>query len=348
MGSIFITGVTGFIGGDVLYGLTQTLAASKIVALVRNQSQAAAVTRRFPTVTPLLGDLDSRAEIQQAASQADVVLHLASSSHAASAKAIADGLSNSQQKIPTWIQIAGASMLAGPEIQSKSFGQPGSTVYNDLHGVSDIHAILERSPQRVVDHLVRSLASRNPRARTAIVYGPLIYGRGRGPINQRSIQIPHLCQASLQAGYGLHVGRGLNTWNTVHVADLTALIVRLACEALKAEAEAKNSQLWNENGIYFAESGEITFGDLAKKTATFAHSQDLIRAPQVAEIDAAMADRLTSHGSVIWGTNARCQAIRARELLGWFPEKRGIDEEIERVVLSEAASYRARPAEKLA
>jgi len=68
------TGVTGFIGGDVLYGLTQTLAASKIVALVRNQAQAVAVTGRFPTVTPLVGDLDSSAEIQQAASKADIVL----------------------------------------------------------------------------------------------------------------------------------------------------------------------------------------------------------------------------------------------------------------------------------
>lgn len=70
------TGVTGFIGGDVLYGLTQKLAGSKIVALVRNQSQAAAVTGRFPTVTPLLGDLDSVLEIKQAASQADVVLRM--------------------------------------------------------------------------------------------------------------------------------------------------------------------------------------------------------------------------------------------------------------------------------
>lgn len=66
--------MTGFIGGDVLYGLTQKLAASKIVALVRNPGQAAAVTGRFPTVTPLLGDLDSSAEIQQAASKADIVL----------------------------------------------------------------------------------------------------------------------------------------------------------------------------------------------------------------------------------------------------------------------------------
>lgn len=73
---VYSTGVTGFIGGDVLYGLTKALAASSIVALVRNKSQAAVVTGKFPTVTPLIGDLDSSAEIQQAASKADVVLRM--------------------------------------------------------------------------------------------------------------------------------------------------------------------------------------------------------------------------------------------------------------------------------
>ena len=91
-----------------------------------------------------------------------------------------------------------------------------------------------------------------------------------------------------------------------------------------------------------------TFGDIAKKISKFAHSQGFIKSPEAAEIDATTADRLTPHGSVIWGTNARYQAIRARELLGWFPEQHGIDEEIPRVVLSEAASHRARPTEKLA
>lgn len=70
------TGVTGFIGGDVLHGLTQTLTASSIVALVRNKSQAAVVAGRFPTVIPLIADLDSSVEIQKAASTADVVLRM--------------------------------------------------------------------------------------------------------------------------------------------------------------------------------------------------------------------------------------------------------------------------------
>ncbi|KAI9931697.1 hypothetical protein ASPWEDRAFT_66430 [Aspergillus wentii DTO 134E9] len=343
MSRILITGVTGFIGGDVLYGLTQSLASSRITALVRNQGQAAAVTGRFPTVTPLIGDLDSSAEIQQAASEADVVLHLASSSHVPSAKAIADGLLKSERENPTWIQIAGASFLAGGEIQSKAFGQPGSKIYNDLPGVSEIHDILAASPKRTVDHLVRDLPSSNPRARTAIVYGPLIYGKGRGPVNQRSIQIPDLAKAALQHGRCPHVGRGLNTWNTIHIADLTSLFVRLAV----ASSRGSNPLLWNENGVYFAESGKISFGDIAKKISTFAHSRGFIKSPEVVEMDSETADRLTPHGSVIWGTNAQYQAIRARELLGWLPQAHGIEEEIPRAVLAEALMHHPRPAEKL-
>ncbi|OQE21941.1 hypothetical protein PENSTE_c011G02094 [Penicillium steckii] len=343
MSRIFITGVTGFIGGDVLHGLTQTLASSSIVALVRNKCQAAAVTGRYPTVTPLIGDLDSSAAIQQAASNADVVLNLASSSHVPSAKAIAEGLSQSERNNPTWIQIAGGSMLSGSEIQSKTFGQPGTKIFNDFQGVSEIHEILNASPKRAVDHLVRGLHSRNPRARTAIVYGPLIYGKGRGPVNQRSIQIPDLAKVALQHESGVHVGRGLNTWSTIHIADLTNLFVRLVIEA----SRASSPQIWNDDGVFFAEAGKISFGDIARKISAFAHSQGFIKSPEVIEIDAATADRLTPHGSVIWGTNVQYQAIRAREVLGWLPQWHGIEDEIERAVLYEAAMHRTRPAEKL-
>lgn len=68
------TGVTGYIGGDVLYGITQALASASIVALVRNEARAAAVTEKFSSVTPLIGDLDSTVEIRQEAQRADVIL----------------------------------------------------------------------------------------------------------------------------------------------------------------------------------------------------------------------------------------------------------------------------------
>lgn len=81
----------------------------------------------------------------------------------------------------------------------------------------------------------------------------MIYGQGRGPINQRSIQIPDLAKATLQHGHGLHVGKGLSTWSHVHISDITRLIVML----VQAASHNANRSLWNENGIYFAEAGKL-------------------------------------------------------------------------------------------
>lgn len=132
-----------------------------------------------------------------------------------------------------------------------SFGEARSKVYNDLAGISEVRDIINSSPKRVVDQLVTSLSTSQPSVRTAIVYGPMIYGLGRGPVNQRSIQIPDLAKATLKHGQGLHVGRGLSTWSHVHISDITRLIVSLVSKA----SCVTDQPLWNENGIYFPEAG---------------------------------------------------------------------------------------------
>ncbi|KAJ5876183.1 uncharacterized protein N7529_001767 [Penicillium soppii] len=251
MTRIFITGVSGYIGGDVLNGIIKARLASRVVALVRNESRAARITEKYPSITPLIGDLDSITAIQNEVSRADVVLHLASSNHIPSARAIVDGLSKTQRQNPVWIQISGASLLSGPEIVDNSFGEARSKVYNDLAGISEVRDIINSSPKRVVDQLVTSLSTSQPSVRTAIVYGPMIYGLGRGPVNQRSIQIPDLAKATLKHGQGLHVGRGLSTWSHVHISDITRLIVSLVSKA----SCVTDQPLWNENGIYFPEAG---------------------------------------------------------------------------------------------
>lgn len=48
------------------------------------------------------------------------------------------------------------------------------------------------------------------------------------------------------------------------------------------------------------------------------------------------ADELSPHASVLWGTNAREQAQRARELLGWTPMAPSLDVEIPEAVRVEA------------
>lgn len=152
-----------------------------------------------------------------------------------------------------WIQISGASLLSGPEIANASYGQARAQNHNDLQGVAEIRDIISSSPKRVVDHLLLGLSSKQPNVRTAIIYGPLIYGLGRGLVNQRSIQLPDLAKATIQRGKGVQVGNGLSCWSNIHISDLSGLIVKLV-----KEAEGRGcGDLWNENGVYFAENGKM-------------------------------------------------------------------------------------------
>ena len=155
-----------------------------------------------------------------------------------------------------WIQIAGASLLSGPDIATQAYGQARPQQnHNDLQGIDEIRNIVTSSPKRAVDNLLLNLSTTQPHVRTAIVYGPLIYGLGRGPGNQRSIQVPDLARETLRHGHGVQVGRGQSCWNNVHVSDLARLVVRLVQEA--TAHSHSDSLLWNENGIYLAENGKL-------------------------------------------------------------------------------------------
>jgi hypothetical protein len=70
-----------------------------------------------------------------------------------------------------------------------------------------------------------------------------------------------------------------------------------------------------------------------------AQSQGLIKpdAP-FKTIDATVADSLTGHGAVLWGTNARTQASKARRDLGWVPTGPSLQSTIPDLVRREAAN----------
>lgn len=87
------------------------------------------------------------------------------------------------------------------------------------------------------------------------MYAPLIYGQGKGPVNQRSIQVPDLARGTLRQKHGIQVGRGLSCWSNVHISDLAQLIVKLVVEAQREF----DPVLWNGNGIYFAENGKMVW-----------------------------------------------------------------------------------------
>jgi N-acetyl-gamma-glutamylphosphate reductase len=74
MTKIFVTGVTGYIGGDALYEITQAHPDYEITALVRNSDKGAKVAKVNPSIRLVYGDLDSSDLITAEAQKADIVL----------------------------------------------------------------------------------------------------------------------------------------------------------------------------------------------------------------------------------------------------------------------------------
>lgn len=126
---------------------------------------------------------------------------------------------------------------------------------DDLEGIDDLMKLIKSFPQRAVDNYVIDVAQSTPHVKTAIVLGPIIYGEGRGPVNQRSIQIPELSRIALERGQAVTIGKGLNRWGNVHVADLSNLILQLVRSAV---VKTSDEQIWGQRGLYLVDVGEET------------------------------------------------------------------------------------------
>jgi N-acetyl-gamma-glutamylphosphate reductase len=74
MVNIFITGATGYIGGDTLYELYNKHPEYSYTALVRTAEKGKSVTDKFPKVKTVQGDNDSSDLLKKEASKADIVI----------------------------------------------------------------------------------------------------------------------------------------------------------------------------------------------------------------------------------------------------------------------------------
>lgn len=117
--SIFVTGLTGYIGGTVL---TKLLALSppptQITALMRDPSKASLLSKlTLPsgtTITPLIGSLSDHEKIAKAASEADIVLSTADADDLPAVQAMLQGMK--QRKAQTghrslFIHTSGTGVL---------------------------------------------------------------------------------------------------------------------------------------------------------------------------------------------------------------------------------------------
>lgn len=190
------------------------------------------------------------------------------------------------------------------------------------------------SPHRNVDEIVLNASVNHPNIKTAIVCPPTIYGTGRGPDNQRSIQAYKASELFLKHQQAVKIGEGKNVWHQVHVHDLSELYLLLGEAAVGGGAPAT----WNDQGYYLAENGEFVWGDILQEIASYAHQQGLLPTADVKSISTQEASTLKYDRPLerIFGTNSRGVCLRAKKLLGWAPSRKSLKEEIPSIVESEA------------
>lgn len=157
--------------------------------------------------------------------------------------------------LAVFLQISGASLFAVPDIDAKSFGEPSEHAYNDYDGASEITSLIQKTASRAADQAILAIANElSSKVRLAVIFPPIIYGEGRGLVNTRSVQIPDLCKLAIQGEGAVYVGKGEARWGNIHIADLSDLMVKLVERAVSGDV---SQDLWNQNGLYSAQSGEI-------------------------------------------------------------------------------------------
>ena len=170
-----------------------------------------------------------------------------------------------------WVQMSGGTLVAGPEIQEKRYGEYSDEVWDDIRDVVKIKSMIQDSPSREVERLLLSSSSES--IRTALIVGPMIYGLGNGPCNRRSIQAPEIAKAILKDGRGFRFNAGLNRWSTIHVSDLGDLLNRLVQSA--STGDAVDEHLWNVESVYFPATG-IVVSKALYMSVSFLHTCRLL------------------------------------------------------------------------
>ncbi len=284
---VFITGASGFVGGSVAWRLLA--AGHSVRGLVRDAEKAERVA--MLGIEPVIGTLDDRDLLIAEAQKSDGVINAADSDHRPAVLALIEGFRGSGKPL---LHTSGSSVISD-DARGNSVSE---TIFDE-----DTPLVIPPSKQARRDIDTRVLDAISAGIRAVVICPSNIYGVGRG-LNPRSVQIPFLVDQARKNGVVRIVGRGVNVWSNVHIDDLAELYL-LALE--KAPAGT----------LYFAENGEVSFGEIGAAIA---------KRMRLGPIECWPAEEAAQQWGEAWayftyGSNSRVSARRARRELGWKPRR---------------------------
>jgi nucleoside-diphosphate-sugar epimerase len=202
---ILITGGTGYLGTVLVERFVA--AGHDVVALSRSPESATRAAQAG--ARPLLGSLTDTALLEQAATEADAVVHTAPVDYAGGEEAVA---------------VEAAAMVALTRGAGKAgTGKPFIYTSTDLvYGLEPGNSHDEDAELPEPGLLPAKLAGESLVREAAgltgiIIRASLVYGRGG------SMLLTNLIGAAAQSGTAAYIGAGDNEWTPVHVDDLARL-----------------------------------------------------------------------------------------------------------------------------
>lgn len=278
---IFVTGASGFIGGS--FAAEAVRRGHHVRGLVRSPEKAQAC-EKFGIV-PVHGTLADHDLLASEASAAEAVVNAASSDDRFAIDAILKALSGTGK---TLLHTSGSSIVA-----DDANGEPSDVIVEEDHLPT---ATREKAARVALDQAILTAVD----VRSIVLCNTLIFGDALGP-DARSVQLPLLIDFARENGNAVYIGRGLNRWSTVHIADVVELYL-LALERAPAGTFA------------FVESGEASFKQMAWSIAKgLGLGNPVSMTLEAAEIRWGRARARYSLAS-----NSRVRSVCA-PLLGWVP-----------------------------
>lgn len=329
--TIFLTGVTGFVGGTILATLYQTHPNVRVKALIRQEADAEKLQAVYPKLIPIMGTLSSLSLITSTAATADFVIHAAGDNIPA-VSAMIDGLASSSTAavdppMPRIISLTGPRSLIDPSLPITGNARSDSRPWSD---VSDADAILNLPKERMhagADHTIVELSAARG-VGTILVSPGQLWGQGKAYLKKESHSALYYATVKSRER-AFVIGDGSAAWSWVSIGDLGNAVVFLMEQALRNGPERRQRVGVNGDGYYFVQTGDVTLMERAKAVS------ERLGLGEIESISIEDAAKIHPFGPIMWGCGERIRSDKLASL-GWRPKQADW-----RVLMEEAGGGRA-------
>ncbi|KAG4443227.1 hypothetical protein IFR05_001270 [Cadophora sp. M221] len=314
---IFITGITGYIGGQTLASIISKHPEYTTTGLVRKEEQKQQLLVKHPSIEIIIGDLDSNEILIEQSKKADIVVNTADCDHLGAITSLLTGLSSGKKGI--YLHLSGAASVFD---HSNGYGNLSPKIWDDVEDLTAITTFEEPVFHVKADQLVLSLGKKLD-IKTVLLVPPVVYGNSDS-IKDRSITLPMLVDAAKARGKMFQTGEARHGMSTVHVKDLADVFVYFVEEALKPEG---SNVEWGDKGVYYVEAREYVFADVVDAIAKEMYKRGVIPTAEVDVLSEEEVVEIHPWGLIVFATNMRTRASRLRGL-GWVPKQPGVLETV--------------------